>query len=272
MPNALNKFRSNRYRYLVYPLAVVAAGVLAYVGWIQEIQPEVGSRLSCADMLARSGALDEAEAQLVHVFDEEPDNLHAWLIQGLIDERRGEEERAIQSYRAALRRAEGDLARDIRLSVADLFRRIDRLEEATAELDDLEETVGENAVICKLRGLILWSRHDYDGSRAMFHRAKELNSDNDELDALLAGTLIDESRFEEARTALEKIPADTAAAWPYWQTLARSCMESGDNEGAREALGRYVQLDRYGKARLRKDAFWKERADEAWLGDLLSDS
>ena len=56
MPNALNKFRSNRYRYLVYPLAVVAAGVLAYVGWIQEIQPEVGSRLSCADMLARSGA------------------------------------------------------------------------------------------------------------------------------------------------------------------------------------------------------------------------
>ena len=272
MLNPLLKFRSNTYRLVVYPLALVAVAVLVFLGWIKEPAPELGARLSSADMLARSGALAEAEEQLKFIFDEEPDNRHGWLIQGLVDERRGDHLQAIESYRRALAGTkEEDLARDIRLSIADLYRRAEDFDGASRELDDLEADVGRHATISRIRGLIAWSQKDYRASRALFRQAKALSDDKVEYDAMAAGTFIAEARLSEARDILAALPEEAAAAWPYWRSLARSYLEAGDGEGARDALAHYIRLDASGKNRIRRDDFWMQHAAEVQLDELLQD-
>ncbi|MFT7619700.1 MAG: putative Zn-dependent protease [Planctomycetota bacterium] len=272
MPSIFLKSRSNAFRIALYPLAVIAVAVLVYLGWVNEPEPEIGSRLSSAGTLAQSGAYNLAEEQLVAIFDAEPNNRHAWLLQGLIDERRNDHQKAIQSYRAALKVTdEPELARDIHLSIADLFRRLENHDAARGELATVESTSGKSVATQRLRGIIAWSEGNYDAARTRFGDAKKLDPTNLEVDSLKAGTLIEEARHAEALTVLKKIPDDEKSAWPYWQTLARSCMESGDNEGAKKALAKFVQLDQRGKVMVQNDEFWNQHTEATELGELLND-
>ncbi len=272
MPNRFLKNRSNKFRLALYPIALVVLLALVYAGWIREPEPDVDSKLSSASMLAQVGAFEDAEAQLEGVFALEPNNRHAWLIQGLIDERRGNNAAAVRSYRAALRvTPEDKVARDIRFSITDILRRMKNFDAARMELDKLEQDTGELASIHRLRGLIAWGSEDYASARTFFTKAKLLEPDNKELDALNAGILIDEKKRDEALAVLKVIPPEESSAWPYWQTLARSCMEAGDDLGAKMALTKYVQLDQRGKGRLKNDEFWNEHAEAAGLNELLGD-
>ncbi len=271
MSNTLVKFRSNKYRLVVYPLALVAVAILGFIGWIQEPEPDMGARLSSADMLARSGAYDEAQVHLDFVFDSEPNSRHAWLIQGLIDERQGRETSAIKSYRAALvLTSESDLKRDIKLSVADLFRRLENFQASKDELGTIEDELGEIPGTLRMRGLIAWQEAQFDQARSYFAAAKRLDPENAEFDAMMAGTLIEEQRYGDAWAALNRIPAEESVAWPYWHTLARSYMEVGDAQGAERALRKYVQLDKRGRGLLKNNAFWHEHAQDVQIEELLN--
>lgn len=272
MPSIFLKNRTNANRYALYPVAVIALIGLVYVGWVKEPEPEIGSRLSSASMLAQSGAYDEAEDQLEFVFVAEPDNRHGWLIQGLIDERRQIPAKAIQSYRKALSSTEeADLKRDIRLSITDLYRRLLNFKAAHDELDAVVLESGQSSTTFRLGGLIAWQEGRFAQARAEFECGKELDPKNCEFDSLIAGLLIDEARHDEARAVLRKIPATEKSAWPFWQTLARSCMESGDDKGAKEALTTYVQLDQRGRRLLKNDEFWNQHASVDEFGELLND-
>lgn len=262
----LYKNGSNARRRILYPCAVLVVAVLAWLGWGYEAEPDLQQRLASAELMAKTGAFDGAIRELEIVLDEDPQNLHAQLIYGLIEERRSDEEAALRCYEKARSLTDSDsLKRDLDLSMVDLERRLGRLDEALARL----EKMPVDADVERLHGLIDWEAGRNDEAFARFRAALDLEPESVELKLLIAGAHIENGAAAHARAMLETLPRDDKRAGGSWKTLARLYLESGDDKSAFEALSRYVELDEVASRRLSQDEFWASKADHELLGKLV---
>lgn len=262
MFRALLRQRSNRARWVVYPVGAVALTTLVWMGFFHEPEPDAAAKLSSAEFLAKIGVLDDAEAQCDEVLRDEEDNLHAWLIKGLIRERRDDHPGAIAAYRHAIRLTDdSDLQRDCRLSIADLHRRAGDHDAALAELDRLD---GGEKKVERLYGVLALDRNELGEALRRFEKLDQ----TPESATLVATALMRMKRFDEAEKRLATAEG-ARVSWPAWRELARGWLENGNRRRASEALARYARKDKKGPALLGRDPFWKRYSDSEEFEGLI---
>lgn len=262
---------SNTARWILYPVVLGVLGGLGYYGFVYEAEPEIESLLGSADLYAQAGLLDQAEEACESALRRDPNNLHARLTQAFVADRRQDFERALKIYDHALTLTDDDaLSFDIKKTRIDLLRRLDRFAEADRAIDALAAERGESGELWRLRGYLRTTEGDTAAALAAFSRYREFEPDSVDAACVLASALIQNDRLSEARDVLSRVEERERSAWPIWRTLARSCCEAGDREGAASALSQYVKLDRFALAKLRKDSFWNERASADEFREILN--
>ncbi len=261
---------SNKLRMILYPAGLLLAAALTWVGWVHEPEADASQRLASAEMLVRSGAFEAARTEVEIVLNEEPEHLHGLLVLGLLEERQLHEARAIRAYeRARDLTDDAGLRRDIDLSLVDLERRLRRFEEARRRLGDFERRNGSEVATERLAGLIDWESGDRERALSRFEAAHALEPGNTELTLLLAGAFIEAGRAADARQLLESMPATMRESSGSWKELARLYLESGDENGAFEALSRCTELDGAASRRLGRDEFWSSFREHRLFGRFI---
>lgn len=270
MPIPLAKNGSNKLRMLLYPVAAAVLAILAWLGWGYEPAADPEQRLSGAEMLVGCGALEEARREVESVLADEPEQLHALLILGMIEEREGREEKAIAAYEKARALCDDKgLRKDIDLSLIDLERRLDRLDRAERRLESFVAAHGRTAASERMAGLIVWDRGDHKSAIERLRAARELAPKDDEIGLLLAGAYIEDKRPAEARELLQGLDALGRRVGGSWKDLARLYVESGDEESALAALEHYRQLDEAAGRRLARDEFWCSMKEHPRIGQMI---
>lgn len=246
-----------KLRWAAYPLAAGICGALIWGGFFRTVAADVDSVISSAEVYARMGLLDQAEATCREALEREPDSVYGRLVLGMVAERRGEWETARKLYEPLAAEVGEELRVDLQLSCVDLLRREDKLEEARQALARLEAALGEqDARVPRMRGFLAQEEGRRDEMLGAFRDYAELAPESGEARCLLAAALVANERHEEARALLASMDRIERGAERIWLSLARSCLEAGDEEGAASALSRYAELDPRAYGLLKEDPFW----------------
>ncbi|MCB9833231.1 MAG: tetratricopeptide repeat protein [Planctomycetes bacterium] len=270
MPIPLYKNGSPALRLILYPGGLLAVSLLTWLGWFHQPEASDEQRLSSADMLVKIGAFDSARAEVEAVLKHEPDDLHALLLLGLLEERQDRTDAAIGVYERARRRTDDEnLRRDIDLSLVDLERRAGRLDGARLRLAAFEREHGADRDSGRLAGLVDWDDGDHAAAITRFEALVASGPEDLAIGLLLVGAYIEEGRAADARLVLDRMPATDRRAGGSWKDLARLYLESGDEESAVAALGRYVELDGNAAKRLAQDEFWSSLKEHPLVGRLI---
>ena len=212
-------------------------------------------RLERADVLARSGRLDEAKRFLEKWIAEYPreqayrDTLSAIRFdEGHTQLEAVHPQRAVAAFNEVLRLQPSVAAYFQRALVREIMREFDK---AAADYSDAIRLDPKNARAYVMRGQAYSHKHDFASAIADFEKAVELQPDDprncNELAWLLV-TCPDRRMWDPAR-AVELAKKLTQGGGAYeWNTLGVAHYRAGDHEAAIQALGKSMELGSGGVA------------------------
>lgn len=182
-----------------------------------------------------------------------PEAYYRFLL-GRHQESRGEDDAAIQSYRAAARLAPHSA--EIRAEIASLLARLDRLDDALAEARAALAVDGENREAHRILGTLLASTLDAGTPRvereerlreAISHLEQARRSDGVNADPSVELTLgrlyIGTGEPERAVDLLTQLAEDHPTTAEAWALLSEAYNASGNAEGAARALDEGANFD-----------------------------
>ncbi len=273
--------QENRRRCFAYPCVALVLATLVYAGGFRpfpEGEPDLGTMINGADILAKVGAHDKAIQECEKVLERDPGNLQAHLILAFSHDCSDRYEDALETYERAsgLCTDDEDLALHIRLSIADLHRRYERPQEAILETRNLEDSEGCLPRAKLVRGLSEQALGNFDLAVETFrevtsgpHSSAEGANAEKLAELYLAHALLAGGRYPEAEEAFTRLAAGSAdPGHPFHLAIARAA--SGDDEGMYEALEATFELSRgLLRNRLLEEPAFVNRFGEARFEALL---
>ncbi len=204
---------------------------------------------------ARRGDHDDAVAALEHaatarrVGGDRPGFPEAWLALADVQRRRGDDDAAIDAYRAALDSGVGESAMraEIYRGMGSVYLRQRRYDKAVRELRKAVAATPDDAETQGLLGRALYLRGDYDTARVCLERAAQA-ARPDPLGLASLGDLFERlQRLNDARDAYQRAlsspTSDDEVQISARLGLARLALASGDPEAARDQAMRALERD-----------------------------
>jgi tetratricopeptide (TPR) repeat protein len=233
---------------MVYPLVGAIVAALVWAGFFHEGEPDLGTLIHGADILAKVGAHDKAILECEKVLERDPGNLQAHLIFAWSLDQLGHDAESLDHYRISLDLAGeqdlADLALDIRLTMADLHRRYGRFEEAVQACSRIEKEFGSSSRLNLVRGLALEELGRVDEALELYRDAVVQGPD-ETLPRLCLGMACRKAGLlEEAQQSFLALAERGAAGPTPWFHLASLRAESGDREGMFDALAEAASRNR----------------------------
>jgi small GTP-binding protein len=171
----------------------------------------------------------------------------AWLALADVQRRRGDDEAAVDAYRAALDAGVGDsqMRAEIYRGLGTVYLRQRRYDKAVRELRKAVAATPDDPEIQGLLGRALYLRGDYDTARVCLERAAQA-ARPDPLGLASLGDLFERlGRHDEARDAYQRalVAGDDQVQVGARLGLARIALAGGDAQGARDEALRALEKD-----------------------------
>ena len=252
-------------------MLVVIVSVLVHLGFFHQPEPGAGTLVTSGRLLARFGALDAAEVNADRVLTDDPDHVGAQLLRAFILEKRGDLRSAVDCYVEALDdTTDKEQRRDIQLFTADLQRRLQRFQEATATVQVLERLQGTSVGTYRMRGMVRWDQGDLPGALHNFRAMRQLAPTSAEAAAFEARIQTEMGDREAAESTLRTAPSTHSEHLrAAWRRLIRVALEEGEVDRARESVQFCLNDDPATLVWLKKDAFWSQHAGDLKIEEAL---
>ncbi len=269
VPSAIDPEESARLAALGY-----LRGTSNATGPLPDPKERIGdlAAMRDAETLAHQGSISESIVKLRGVIARNPNFTDAWSLLGSVQQRAGEYDAAIASYRHAIALSPS-LASDLALSIADALTHLGRYEEAGKAAAAVETTNVSGAAMARARTAL--ARRDFSGAADQARAAVFDRTASPAANIVLAEALTAEGRFAEAEAAIGEAgraagaqrieelefargdllartdrPAEASAAFRAeiaafprsrraYASLAALQWAGGDRSGARVTLERY---------------------------------
>lgn len=230
--------RDNRNRCIAYPCTGLLLTVLLSVGYFKpEGEPDLGTLINGADILAKVGAHDKAIQECEKVLERDPGNLQAHLILAFSHDRVGRYDEALDYYAKSLDFCSDDDQRfELELTIADLHRRHGKPQTAIVDTQRVEDTFGCTHRTRLVRALSLEDAGDFDGATALLREAIADQPEDATARFHLARVLLEAGLYAPAADSLRELIASHGNRHDAWYWLA--CAEAwlGNDEAMYEAL------------------------------------
>jgi len=271
--------RATSRRLIAYSCALLISGALLGAGsFLPEGEPDLGTLINGADILAKVGAHDKAIQECEKVLKRDPGNLQAHLILASSHDAESRPDEALGYYERSLEHCDlPELTLHIELAIADLQRRSGRLHEAEARLDEIESRFGASMRSRLVRGLTVAELGRREEALGLYEEAVA-DAPGDPLPLVyLASAHYDDGRFDRAEEAYRALAVEHDGAHEAWFHVARSRAGLQDRDGMYEALAEATARSRgLVKSQLLEDpAFLPYREDrrfEELLSELFSEA
>ncbi len=244
--------RDNRNRCIAYPCTGLLITVLLGAGYFQpEGEPDLGTLINGADILAKVGAHDKAIQECEKVLERDPGNLQAHLILAFSHDRNGSYADALDFYRKALEQCSAEDQRfELELTIADLHRRHGKPQTSIVDTQRVEESFGCTHRTRLVRALAFEDAGDIDRAIALYREAVADQPEDATARFHLARAQLEAGRYETGAESLRDLIASHGNAHDAWYWLA--CAEAwlGNDEAMYEALD---QAKRYSLGTTRKE-------------------
>lgn len=230
--------RENQKRCIAYPCTGVLIALLVCLGNFQpEGEPDLGTLINGADILAKVGAHDKAIQECEKVLERDPGNLQAHLILAFIHDRREVYASALEHYDVALELCSSEVQRlELRLAIADLHRRHGKPQAAILDTLAIEEDYGCSAEARLVRGLAEQAVGRLDAAIDLFQEVAS-ERDGDSLARLYLGeAYLEHGLFVEAESTFSEMTEKHCGAHDAWYRLAVARARLSQEEGMFEAL------------------------------------
>ena len=129
------------------------------------------------------------------------------------------------------------------IQLARLASRMGRLETAEELLSWATTADPENFTVWMQLGKTRLGAGDLDGSLEALYRSLEIKPDSWEVQVQVAAAEENQGNFEAAEVMLDKALATSPFPAEVWRTLVRMRLQSGDKEGAAQALREILELE-----------------------------
>lgn len=264
----------SKQRLILYPVVLVILGGLAYGGFVYEAEPDVGTLVNSAEVLAQCGMFDEAIENAERALKQDPDHRYAHIILGYAYGQQEEFDRALSHYERALavtpqdekdrpllrlyhaellcragRAEQGEReAREVvaehpdelqaHYVVAQALRAQNRLDEAAGEYLAVEKAAPEDPQPLVLRAEVEREQEDLEGALKLLTRAVEMAPDNVEFRLGKADVHEALGQREEAVAELVTVAGTKKVAVRRWldSDPARAALRADDRVSAAIAL------------------------------------
>jgi len=262
-------------RLWVYSIASLLVGGLLGAGFIHEGEPDLGTLINGADILAKVGAHDKAILECEKVLERDPGNLQAHLIFAWSQDELGHYTESLAHYRTALDRAAelglADLVLHIRLAVADLHRKHGRFEEANLACLRIDDEYGCSSQSSMVRGLALRELGRLGEAIEVFREAAERDPEAALPRYYLGLALRDAGILDEAQQAFVAQAEREGNPFGAWFQVASVRAEAGDRDGMMDALRRAAEHNAVRTQRdvFRDDAFFPYMDEETFQEFLV---
>ncbi len=225
--------RETRGRLILYAAAVVVAGVLAWFGFVYKAEPDAGTLLNSAEILAKVGAFDDAIENAGRALRQQPDLQYAHVILGYCHGRKGDAAASVEHYRRAVELTpDTDANRPVlRLYLAEALMAAGRHGDAAAEAQAVLDGRPAEHQAWIILGKARHAAGDGDGAAQAFEAARQAAPSDPAASILLADLREEAGDLPGALARLDDAVA--AAAVPECLLRrARVRLAAGDRDGA----------------------------------------
>jgi predicted Zn-dependent protease len=202
------------------------------------------SRLAGTKFLAtvqvKLGKLDDAERTIGPVLEHVPDDEEALRIAGMIAERRGDRERALELYRKSLALAPDRVA--TLQALGEVLLGLGRTAEAEEVARRIVERTPNDPAAHVFLGSLVGGRGDAAEAERLFREAVRLDPDSALALRWLGTALAKRGETKEGETHLRRALEIDASDAETWSTLATVVAQRGDAAGAVPLALRAVEL------------------------------
>ena len=233
----------NRNRWIAYPAAAAFVLMLLLAAKLRtEGEPELGTLINGADILAKVGAHDKAIQECEKVLERDPGNLQAHLILAFAHDRLSNYEDSLRSYDRALALCEEEeLGRDIHLAIADLHRKHERFHAAADKTREIEQRYGCSPDVTLVHALAVEKMGDVDEAADLLSRSVVDHPEDKRSRFHLGRVCLEHGRLVEAEEAFESLSEEPGAPYGAWYQLAVTRAWLGRDTAMYEALEQAAQ-------------------------------
>lgn len=225
-------------RLVLYASAVLVAVGLGYVGFVRQVDADVGTLVNSAEVQAKAGLYDEALDCAQRAIAQSPEYRYAWLIKAKCHGEKGEWSESLAAFRKVLELTgpEEEERPALRLHYANALIGAEQFEAAVREAQDV---IGENPEQYQALLVVAWARHAQGRDEDAVAALEELEAARPEdiTPLVLQAQIAEEAdRFAAALDLLDRAEALPGESDRVLLTQARILAKSGEREPAIEKI------------------------------------
>jgi predicted Zn-dependent protease len=172
------------------------------------------ARVLLSKLHIEEGRHARAREELAGVLDKAPQSPEAFYLLGVAQEKGGQLEEALASYRRAHALNEADVAPVV--AAAEVLVAIGRIHDAQTYVDSYAPKAGDDAALCELGGRLAMMRRDYPKAAVYYQRAVDLDARNRRYAEALGRAQFLAGKHEQAVETLRRLTAsEDCSPWVY---------------------------------------------------------